>query len=107
MSESGLLQQDQQGSQASHQHVVKGSLQPVQGNQDLPRVEGEHSVLFFLHQNLLGSTQDSIGEIGLLVVRGKVGIRLELKQGMEPSSLDEVGNPGLFSSCGWKQRVST
>ena len=52
---------------------------------------------------ILGFLSSSIGEKGLLLsCEGKVGIALVMKQGNQPSSHDEVGNTGLFSSCGRK-----
>ena len=46
-------------------------------------------------------------ETGLLLrSEGKVSSPLESKLGNPPSSQDEAGNTGLFSSCGWKLRVA-
>lgn len=51
-------------------------------------------------QELRGSSRGSIDETALLLgCEWKVGIPLELKQGNQPSSQDEVGNTGLSSSC--------
>ena len=47
-----------------------------------------------------------MGKTGLLLKwEGKVGIPLELKEGNRPLSGDEVGNMGLFLSCGEKLGV--
>ena len=43
------------------------------------------------------------GETGLLLMcDGNVGIPLQTKQGIGPSSRDEEGKPGLLLSCGGK-----
>ena len=40
------------------------------------------------------------GETGLLLMgNGNIGIPLQMKQGIGPSSRDEEGEPGLFLSC--------
>ena len=46
------------------------------------------------------------GETGLLLMcNGTIGIPLQMKQGIGPSSRDEEGEPGLFLSCGGKLGV--
>ena len=74
----------------------------MQGNKNLSQAEGRLCP-YNLRQEPRGSSRLAIYETGLLFrYEGKVGFPLEKKQGNRPSSQDEVGNPGPFSSCGRK-----
>ena len=58
-------------------------------------------VSFHLSTGTRGTYRVKIRETGLLLrCEGKVGIPLQLKQGSQPLSRDEMGNRGLLLSCG-------
>ena len=78
----------------------------MQENPALSLVEGDLGVLWICGRNCEGTIQVSIGETDLLLrFDGKIGIPLKSKQENRPSSQDEVGNMGFFSSCGGKLGV--
>ena len=68
---------------------------------------GETRCSFDLRKEIWCSPHIAKCETGLLLrSEGKVSIPLESKLGNRPSSQDEAGNTGLFSSCGWKLGVA-
>ena len=85
--EFGLFQDDQQGCQGTPsccEGILGVPLEPMQGNQELFRAEGE-LVSFFLAAGSLGfHSRFKRSDMPLLVVLGEVGIPLELKQEMGP-----------------------
>ena len=81
------------------------TFESLQGNETLSRVDGDIGV--FLNSGTTpGVHLEFKGETGLLLMcDGNVGIPLQTKQGIGPSSRDEEGKPGLFLSCGRKLGV--
>ena len=71
----------------------------LQGHQALSRVKREFSVLQTCG-SILGVPLklQLVRQASFLRCEGKVGIPLDLKKGNQPSSRDEVGNTGPFSS---------
>ena len=77
----------------------------LQGNEALSLVDGDIGV-FSNGGTTPGVPLEFQGETGLLLMCDEnVGIPLQTKQGIGPSSRDEKGKPGLFLSCGGKLRV--
>ena len=72
------------------------------GNEALSRVDGDIGV--FSNSGMTpGVLLEFQGETGLLLrCDGNIGIPLQTKQGIGPSSRDEEGKPGLLLSCGGK-----
>ena len=103
--EFGLFQDDQQGCQGTPS-CCKGTLgvplEPVQGNQELFRAEGELGVLFPCSR-ILGLPLE-IQEVRHASSCGARGSwdSSRVEAGNGPSCPHEVGNPGLFLSCGGK-----
>ena len=90
-----------------HHHVVRGysqhvPLEPMQGNQELFRAEGELGVLFPCSR-ILGLPLE-IQEVRHASSCGARGSwdSSRVEAGNGPSCPHEVGNPGLFLSCGGK-----
>ena len=81
------------------------TFQSSQGNEALSQVDGDIRV-FSNSGTTHGVPLEFRGETGLLLMcDGNVGIPLQTKQGIGPSSRDEEGKPGLFLSCGGKLGV--
>ena len=77
----------------------------LQGKEALSPVE-EDIGIFSNSGTIPGLPLEFQGETGLLLrCEGNIGIPLQMKQGIGPSSRDEGGKPGLFLSCGGKLGV--
>ena len=77
----------------------------LQGHEALSPVEGDIGV-FANGSPTPGVPLEFQGENGLLLkCDGNIGIPLQMKQGIGPSSRDEEGKLGLFLSCGGKLDV--
>ena len=100
-----LFLEVQQGNQKSL-HVVRGSsgfhLSQCRGIRPYLQVRG-NKVSFLLATGIVGHLSSFNGrDRPSLECEGKFRIPLESKQGNRPSSQEEVGNTGLFLSCGRK-----
>ena len=79
--------------------------QLLKGNEALSRVDGDIGV-FSNGGTILGVRLEFQGESSLLLRCDRnIGIPLQMKQGIGPSSRDEEGKLGLFLSCGGKLDV--
>ena len=110
--EFGLLQEDQHGSQASH-HVVRVSSvfhwSPCRGFRTYLELRGNSVSFFFAAESVGFHSRFNRSDRLPLVVRGEVGILLELKQEMGPhlkrrwetrgASRLLAGNSDFISSC--------
>ena len=85
--------------------ILGVTLESLQGNEALSRVDGAIGV-FSNHGTTPGIRLKFQGETGLLLRCDRnIGIPLQTKQGIGPSSRDEEEKPGLFLSCGGKLSV--
>ena len=77
------------------------TFESLQANEALFQVDGDIGV--FSNGTSHGVPLEFQGETGLLLrCDGNIGIPLQTKQGIGPSSRDEEGKPGLLLSCGGK-----
>ena len=78
------------------------TFESFQGNEALSQVDGDIGV-FSNGGTTPGVPLEFQGETGLLLMCDEnVGIPLQTKQGIGPSSRDEEGKTGLFLRCGKK-----
>ena len=82
------------------------TFESLQGKEALSR--GNRDIRVFLNSGRTpGFRLEFQGETGLLLkCDGNIGIPLQMKQGIGPSSRDEEGKLGLFLSCGGKIAVT-
>ena len=101
--EFGLFQTDSQGCQALPsccEGIFTVPLEPVQGDQDLSGAECELDILFPCSR--IRGVPLEIQLVTQASTSGASGSwdSILVEAGNGPSSLDEVGHTGLFSSCG-------
>ena len=85
--------------------VLRVTFKSLHGYEALSRVDRDIGV-FSNSSTTPGVRLEFRGETGLLLrCDGNIGIPLQRKQGIGPSSHDEDGKPGFFLSCGGKLSV--